>query len=148
MALGLSHLPLNFRVDDVRPAQSPVLFPTDTTGLVLRVRLLVTPEIVHLLHDGDKDRSGDATLQSLGQTRETVKGTTIYGSLQLQQELVAIDATFRVGASPTPGSWQYAGRPLRAGELFGFETNRYTVSGPIVDVQLPATAPGSPQSTQ
>ena len=140
---GAGSMPLEFRVDDVRPARAPVVFPSDTTSVTVRARLLVPAEIVNLLHEGDVDRFASATLRSLGPKGTTLKGTSIYGSLQTPTDLVPIDGTFQVPAAVTTGVWQYAGRPLRAGEIFGFETERYSVSGPIIDLQLPSAAQGA-----
>ena len=136
---GAAPMPLEFRIDDLRPARSPVVFPSDTTSVLVRARLLVASEMVNLLHEGDVDRFALATLQSLGPKGATLKGTTLYGSLQTPTDLIPVDCTFRVPAALTNGVWQYAGRPVRAGEIFAFETDRYSVNGPIVDVQFPNT---------
>lgn len=143
--VGHAPVPLAFRVDDIRPARTPLMFPSDRTNVIVRARLLVQADVVQLVHAGDVDRYGTASLESLGTTRETIRGTNIWGPLQVQQDLIAVDGTFRVPATIASGAWQYAGRPLRAGEIFSFETERYGVSGPITDVQFSRTRTSSTQ---
>jgi len=57
-----------------------------------------------------------------------------------QGKRVIVDVTVRVPVvAVQPGRWQYKQTPVRVGETFVLETNRYIVRGPIVSIERVAS---------
>lgn len=133
---------VTFRIDQVRAVNSPMTFPPlGPAEVTVRVQFVGTADVVDRLKAGDVDRIGGATLIALDSTRVPVAGTsTAVGAIEVPQTYLSVNGTLRVSAIYAGGVWQYDGRPLSAGDAFGFRTLRYSIAGTITDAQVPAAA--------
>jgi hypothetical protein len=115
--IGPSGTVLLFAVNEILPATSPSI-------VTARVRFAAAPEVLSLVHAGDRDECLDdraATVLAAGTRRPGAGG----GEL---------DVTFRLGLDESAHGWRYRGRVFKAGVTFPFTTDRYMLEGTVLSV--------------
>lgn len=129
-----------------------IVGPPASTVEVL-ARFLVTPDMVPLVREGDRDRweqeganvlapSELATMGPVHATKEPVTITTGRGTWAG----IALEAIVRIPAKKrTLGGWEYKSDRIRAGESLIFETERYRIFGLIERVTELPGAPPAPE---
>ena len=144
---------IRFQIDEVRPADAPVAFPSVRTALAtLHVRFLARPEVVRLVKVGDVDVSEPtsvtdedrASLTSLGaeQPTTTVRAFVDAGvssSFQFDETVIVFTATLEVPVVLTPSGWRYRDKPVRVGASFSFETMSGFMDGWILGMNVDPT---------
>ena len=141
---------VRFLIDEVRPADARVVFPSVRTAVAtVRVRFVAGPEVIDVMKVGDVDLSGSvvvpdadrAVLTEVGPEREALTAlTNTEGlnrrSLQIEQPVLAFTGTVRVPVVFTPSGWSYRDRPVKVGAPFTFETLSGAMVGWILDTKL------------
>lgn len=141
---------VRFLIEEVRPADARVVFPTIRSALAtVRVRFVAGAEVLDVMKVGDVDLSGSVTvadadravLTEVGSERQPVTAMTVTEgllrrNLQVEQSLLALIGTVRVPVVFTPSGWSYRDRPVKAGASFTFETVAGGMIGWILDMKL------------
>ena len=60
----------------------------------------------------------------------------VFRQYEVEQRVIAFDATVRVPVQMTPSGWQYKAKPVKLGGLLTFETITYIMDGWILDVDF------------
>jgi hypothetical protein len=108
----------------------------------LQVRFAAWPGVFEHVKVADVDVSATsdsgegATLTAVGSMRR--EDGRIFG---IPQELAVFEATVRLPLQMSAG-WQYAGRPVRIGAPFSFDTGTYHLDGWVVDLAIEGDASG------
>lgn len=147
---------VKFLVEEVRSAEAPIVFPSGRMATAdLLVRFVVRPEVFSLVKIGDKAVSA-APLPVGGRPRETAalltlgKEQTLRSLVsieldpnpnqhQVEQQVIAFEASVRAQVQDTPAGWRYDGRVLKIGAVFSFDTTLYVMRGWILRILPPSS---------
>jgi hypothetical protein len=116
---GPSGAQLSFELIEVLPAEAPV-------AASARVRVSAAPEVLKMVHAGDRDDSLDPRAALVVATRQT--------------SATELDVTLRLGIDASSGGWAYRGQAIKAGAPFTLTTDRYVVRGTVLDLSTPDEA--------
>ncbi len=142
--------PMNFAVDDVRPADSPVSFPPASPAIaVIQVRFVAGSELLAVMKPGDRDVAGlgvvadadRAVLTAVGSDPQKINALVIIEgvlrrSISVQQPVLLFGGSVRVPVVYTPQGWTYKDRPVKVGAPFSFETTAGAMAGWILEMKI------------
>lgn len=136
---------LNFNVQDIGPDVVEL-----TRQAQVEVRFFTKPEIARVVRPRDVDRPklppnarslAAAVLVSRGAPEELKAMTGVSlpeggQSLQVEERIVAFNASLTVPVMLLPTGWFYKTQPIKAGSSLVFETTDYAVRGMILSVNF------------
>jgi hypothetical protein len=136
----------DFAIDEVRGDGVPLALEID-------VRFVGFPDLIRLLRAGDVETGAidqSPTLTAVGTPQSVLAeitqraGGSIADEVKSQERLSAVNVTIHLSADSTPEGFKHHGLPVKAGAVFLFETEQYSVRGTILRV---ATRSGGKEAT-
>ena len=137
------HNSLNVRVSDVH-------YPGKSRSASVRVRFVVSPEVLGRLKKGDQDLGARAhpagAMATLVSFSEKDGSASMVRDDRVRQAIptgrvIIVEAVLSVPLIETTLGWMYKDAPLKVGSALSFETAAYTMDGGVVDVTLDAETP-------
>jgi hypothetical protein len=138
----VSRLPAAFTVEP-RPARPAVRSAMAT----VRVRFVVSPEVVGLLKRADEDlgaraHPADQTATLVSFTEKGEANASMLRDERVRQaiptgRLVMVEGVLTVPVMETSLGWKYKGGLVKVGAPFSFETAAYTMDGGVIEVTVP-----------
>lgn len=141
---------MNLRVSDVH-------YPGRSRTATVRVRFLVSNDVLGRLKNGDQDLGARAhpagemaTLVSFSErgdgSASTLRDDRIRQSIPASR-LVLVEAVLSVPVQEAALGWLYKESLVKAGAPFSFETASYTMDGGVIDITVKDTPDEAPASS-
>lgn len=129
---------LNLRVSEVH-------YPGHSRTATVRVRFVISPDVLGRLKKADQDLGARAhpagTMATLDSFSEKGEGSvSMLRDERVRQaipgRLVMVEGALTVPVQETPLGWMYKGALVKIGAPFSFETSAYTMDGGVIDVKV------------